>query len=106
MKTWPKDTSYRLTLPTAFPPSWFQRRTQRKCGILSTTTPLMKSPEEMSRHSQTLDNASKTCKEWNYSASLTSDGATITSADTLEMNGKQLSRHAGDYSNQRLCFSA
>src|SRR6266704_5473618 len=106
MKTWPKDTSYHLTLPTAFPPSWFQRKTQRKCGISSTTAPLMKSPEETSCHSQTLDSASKTCKEWNYSASSTSDGATITSTYTLEMNGKPLLRHAEDYSNQRSCFSA
>src|SRR6266581_8280630 len=106
MKTWLKDTSYHPTLPMAFPPSWFQRRTQRKCGILLTTAPLMKSPEEMSHHFQTLDNASKTCKEWNYSASSISDGATITSAYALEMNGKQPSRHAGDYSNQRSCFSA
>src|SRR6266581_4958189 len=106
MKTWPKDTSYHLTPPTVFPPSWFQKRTQKKCGILSTTAPLMKSPEETSHRIQTSDNVSRTCKEWNYSASSTSDGATITSAYALGMNGKQLSRHAGDYSNQRSCFSA
>src|SRR5882672_10111452 len=105
MTTWQKDTSYHRTHPTAFPPSWFQRRTQRRCGTSSTTAPSTQSPGKTSRRSQTLDNVSKIYKEWNSSVNSTFDGAITTSAFALETSGRQPSRHAEDYSSQRSCSS-
>jgi len=50
-----------------------------------------------------LNNVLKTCKEWNYSASLTSAGVTTTSAYGKAINGKPHSKHIEDYSNPKSC---
>ena len=66
----------------------------------------MQSPAKTSHCSQTLDSASKTYKEWKYSANSTSDGAITTSVSEKVTNGKEHSKHAADFSNQKSCSLA
>jgi hypothetical protein len=72
-----------------------------KCGTLLIIDPSTLSLEKMSPHSPTLRNASKICKEWRYSASLTSDGDITTSESVKLINGKQHLKHAEGSSSQK-----
>ena len=96
-----KATSHHQTPPMASPPSWSLKRTQRRRDILSTIALSTQSPKKTLPHSPTSNNASRTCKEWNYSASSTSAGATITSVYGKEINGRPHSKHVKDYSNPK-----
>jgi len=58
-------------------------------------------PGKMSHLYQTLHNALKTYKEWNYLANLTYDGDIITSASERKINGREHSKCAKDFSNQK-----
>jgi len=101
MKIWKKATSHPRTPLMAFLPSWSLRKTRRRRDISSTIAPSMQLPEKSLPHSQISNNVSKTCKEWNYSASSTSTGVTTTSAYGKAINGKPHSRHVEDYLNPK-----
>ena len=66
----------------------------------------MQLPAKMSHRSQTLDSALKIYKGWKYSANLTSDGAITTSVSKKVTNGKEHSKHAADFLNQKSCSLA
>jgi len=102
-KTWKKVTSHHRTPLTAFPPSWSLRKIQRRKGTSSTIAPSTQSLGRTLPRFQISNNASKTCKEWNYSASSTSAGATTTSVYGKAINGKPHSKHVEDYSNPKSC---
>jgi hypothetical protein len=55
--------------PYGFSTFMVSKKDSNERGTLSTTIPSMPSLERMSPHSPTSHNASKTCKEWSYSAS-------------------------------------
>ena len=103
MKTWPKDTSYRLTRPMDSRLLWSLKRTRKRRDISSTTALSTPSLGKMSPHSLTLHSALKTYKEWRSSASLTSGGATTTFESMKATSGKAHSRQEEDYSNPKLC---
>ena len=63
----------------------------------------MPSLEKTSHLYQTLPNASKTYKGWNYSANSIYDGGTITSALEKKTNGRGHSKHNKAFSNQKSC---
>jgi len=100
-KIWKKATLHPRTPPTASLPSWSLRKTRRRKDISLTIAPLTQSPGRTSPHSQISNSVSKTCKEWNYSASSTSAGVTTTSAYGKAINGKPHSKHVGDYLNPK-----
>jgi len=55
----------------------------------------------MSSLYQTLLNALKTYKEWNYLVNSTYDGNTIASTSEKKTSGKEHSKHIKVYSNQK-----
>jgi len=65
----------------------------------------MLSPEKMSHPYQTLPNASKIYKEWNYSVNSTYDGDITIFTLEKRINGKEHSKHVEASSNQKSCFS-
>jgi len=102
-KIWKKATSHPRTPLTAFPPSWSLRKTRRRRDISSTIAPSMPLLGKTLPHSLISNNVSRTCKEWNYSASLTSAGVITTSAYGKAINGRPHSKHVKDYLNPKLC---
>jgi hypothetical protein len=55
----------------------------------------------MSPHSLTLYNASKTCKEWNYSANSMYVGDTTISESAKQINGRAHLKCAEDFMKQK-----